>query len=341
MAFDLRRSFGTEVPYLDRICSISETPLGSLYSFGVGIEFPNEDEARLPESLKKLETLTERIKEFPLAKKVHSVLDVVKDLNMVLNANDPAYYAIPASREQIAQILLLYENAGGTEAERWTDYEYKRLRIMIEIDDYNSGEAVRELNAIKAWGAELFPDAKVILTGTLCQFTQIQDYVSWGQVQSVFTSMLTISLIMALAFASLRIGLIAMIPNLLPAFFVCAIMGFFNIPLDMMTVTVIPMLLGLAVDDTIHFINHCQLEFIRTGNYRESVRRTFLSTGKAMLLTSCILSLSFMAYLFSKMVIFVHMGILVAIGVIVAVLCDYFITPNLLVRLKAFGEEKQ
>ena len=60
-----------------------------------------------------------------------------------------------------------------------------------------------------------------------------------------------------------------------------------------------------------------------------------------MLLTSCILSLSFMAYLFSKMVIFVHMGILVAIGVIVAVLCDYFITPNLLVRLKAFGEEKQ
>ncbi len=341
VAFDLRRSFGTEVPYIERICGISETPLGSLYSFGVGIEFPNEDEARLPENLKKLETLTERIREFPLAKKVHSVLDVVKDLNLVLNANDPAFYAVPESREQIAQILLLYENAGGTEAERWIDYEYKRLRIMIEIDDYNSGEAARELNAIKAWGAELFPDAKVILTGTLCQFTQIQDYVSWGQVQSVFTSMLTISVIMALAFASLKIGLIAMIPNLLPAFFVCAVMGFFNIPLDMMTVTVIPMLLGLAVDDTIHFINHCQLEFIRTGNYRESVRRTFLSTGKAMLLTSCILSLSFMAYLFSKMVIFVHMGVLVAIGVIVAVLCDYFITPNLIVRLKVFGEEKK
>ena len=81
------------------------------------------------------------------------------------------------------------------EAERWIDYEYKRLRIMIEIDDYNSGEAVRELNAIRQWGAELFPGAKVILTGTLCQFTQIQDYVSWGQVQSVFMSMLTISMI--------------------------------------------------------------------------------------------------------------------------------------------------
>ena len=148
-------------------------------------------------------------------------------------------------------------------------------------------------------------------------------------------------MIMALAFASLRIGLIAMIPNLLPAFFVCAVMGFFNIPLDMMTVTVIPMLLGLAVDDTIHFINHCQLEFMRTGNYRESVRRTFLSTGKAMLLTSCVLSLSFMAYAFSKMVIFVHMGVLVTIGVLVAVMCDYFITPNLIVRLKVFGDERK
>lgn len=341
VAFDLRRSFGTDVPYVDRICRISETPLGSLYSFGVGIEFPNEDEARLPENLRKLETLTNRIREFPLTKKVHSVVDILKDLNLVLNANDPAHYVLPGSREEIAQVLLLYENAGGTEAERWIDYEYKRLRIMIEIDDYNSGEAARELNAIRQWGAELFPGAKVILTGTLCQFTQIQDYVSWGQVRSVFMSMLTISMIMALAFASLRIGLIAMIPNLLPAFSVCAVMGFFNIPLDMMTVTVIPMLLGLAVDDTIHFINHCQLEFMRTGNYRESVRRTFLSTGKAMLLTSCVLSLSFMAYAFSKMVIFVHMGVLVTIGVVVAVMCDYFITPNLIVRLKAFGDERK
>jgi len=341
VAFDLRRSFGTDVPYVDRICRISETPLGSLYSFGVGIEFPDEDEARLPENLRKLETLTERIKEFPLTKRVHSVVDVLKDLNLVLNANDPAHYVLPGSREEIAQVLLLYENAGGTEAERWIDYEYKRLRIMIEIDDYNSGEAARELNTIRQWGAELFPGAKVILTGTLCQFTQIQDYVSWGQVRSVFMSMLTISMIMALAFASLRIGLIAMIPNLLPAFSVCAVMGFFSIPLDMMTVTVIPMLLGLAVDDTIHFINHCQLEFMRTGNYRESVRRTFLSTGKAMLLTSCVLSLSFMAYAFSKMVIFVHMGVLVTIGVLVAVMCDYFITPNLIVRLKVFGDERK
>lgn len=341
VAFDLRRSFGREVPYVDRICRISETPVGSLYSFGVGIEFPSDDLARMPENLRKLEILTDRIREFPLSKKVHSILDVIKDLNMVLNAGDPAYYVIPETRQEIAQILLLYENAGGTEAERWVDYEYRRLRIMIEIDDYNSAEATRELEAIQRWGAELFPDARVILTGTLCQFTQIQDYVSWGQVQSVLVSMCTISLIMALAFGSLRIGLIAMIPNLLPAFFVCAIMGLFNIPLDMMTVTVIPMLLGLAVDDTIHFINHSQLEFMRTGNYREGVRLTFLSTGKAMLLTTIILSLSFMAYLFSKMVIFVHMGVLVATGVVAALLCDYFITPNLLVRLQVFGKEKR
>ena len=340
VAFDLRRSFGTEVPYIDRICRISETPLGSLYSFGVGIEFPNPDEARLPENLRKLEILTDRIREFPLTKKVHSVLDVVKDLNQVLNAGNPESYTIPQTREEIAQVLLLYENAGGTEAERWIDYEYRRLRVMIEIDDYNSGEAVRELEAIRTWGKELFPDARVILTGTLCQFTQIQDYVSWGQVQSILISMVVISLLMAVVFGSLKIGLIAMIPNILPAFFVCAVMGFFNIPLDMMTVTVIPMILGLAVDDTIHFINHCQLEFMRTGNYRESIRTTFMSTGKAMLLTSSILCFSFSAYMFSKMIIFVHMGILVIIGIFAAFLSDYFITPNLIVRLRVFGEER-
>lgn len=341
VAFDLRRSFGTSVPYVDRICRISETPLGSLYSFGVGIEFPNKDEARLPENLKKLEILTDRIREFPLTKKVHSVLDVVKDLNNVLNPEDPASYSIPDTREEIAQILLLYENAGGTEAERWVDYDYQRLRVMIEISDYNSGEAIRELNAIRQWGGELFPDAKIVLTGTLCQFTQIQDYVSWGQIQSILISLVTISLLMGLVFGSIKIGLIAMIPNILPAFFVCAVMGFFHIPLDMMTVTVIPMLLGLAVDDTIHFINHCQLEFMRTGSYRESVRLTFASTGKAMLLTSTVLVLSFAAYMFSKMIIFMHMGVLVMVGIIAAFLADYFVTPNLIVRMKVFGEERK
>lgn len=340
VAFDLRRSFGTDVPYVDRICKISETPLGSLYSFGVGIEFPDQDDARMPENLIKFEMLIDEIRSFPLTKKVHSVIDVIKDLNMVLNEDNIEYYRLPDKQDEIAQILLLYENAGGTEAERWIDYEYKRLRVMIEIDEYNSAEAARELARIEEFGKSLFPDAKIILTGTLSQFTKIQEYVSWGQVQSVILSMIAISIFMSIAFASFKIGLIAMIPNLLPAFFVCAVMGYFHIPLDLMTVTVIPMLLGLAVDDTIHFINQCRLEFVRTGSYHESVRKTFKSTGKAILLTTCVVSLSFMAYTFSKMILFVHMGILVATGVFCAVLCDYFVTPNLIVQLKVFGAEK-
>jgi predicted RND superfamily exporter protein len=107
----------------------------------------------------------------------------------------------------------------------------------------------------------------------------------------------------------------------------------------MMTVTCIPMLLGLAVDDTIHFINHSQLEFMRTRSYAESTRRVFVSVGTALFLTSSVLILCFSAYLISAAKMFINMGYLVAAGILAALLADYFITPVLLKWAKPFGRE--
>jgi predicted RND superfamily exporter protein len=261
-------------------------------------------------------------------------------MNQVLNAGDPAHYRIPESREMIAQLLLLYENAGGAETEKWVDYDYQRLRLMVEIDDYNSGEAARELSLIQERGRQLFPDAHVLLIGSISQFTVMQDYVTWGQIKSFFIALGLIALLMTLVFGNLKTGLIGMIPNVAPALAVGGIMGFAGIPLDIMTVTTIPMLLGLAVDDTIHFINHSQLEFMRTRSYAEGTRRVFIGVGTAMFLTSMVLILCFSAYLVSAAKVFVNMGYLVAVGILAALLADYFITPVLLNWARPFGEEK-
>ena len=118
-------------------------------------------------------------------------------------------------------------------------------------------------------------------------------------------------------------------------------MGFADIPLDIISVTIMPMLLGLAVDDTIHFINHCQLEFERYGNYAESCRRTFLAVGGALFMTTVILTLNFAVYMVSVVKFFFHMGILVGAGLLAALLADYFVTPALIIRTKAFGPERQ
>lgn len=340
VSFDVRRSFGTKVPYVNRITEIADTPVGSLYSYGVAIEFPRPDMAKEPENLRKFELLTGEVAALPLTKKISSLLDIIKDMNQMLHDGDPAWYRIPETREMVAQQLLLYENAGGSEAERWVDYDYQRLRLMVEMNDYNSGEAADELEFIQKRAKELFPDSHVLLIGSISQYTVMQDYVTWGQISSFALALAAITVLMSLVFGSLRVGLIGMIPNIAPALVVGGVMGFAGTPLDMMTVTIMPMLLGLAVDDTIHFINHSQLGFQLSGSYRQATRRSFLVVGSAMFYTSLVLLLSFSAFLVSLAKIFVSMGILVGAGILAALLTDYFVTPVLLEKFRVFGKEK-
>lgn len=341
VSFDVRRTYGLGIPYVERLDSIGKTPVGSLYSYGVALEFDRPGAAKEPENLRKFDQLVQEVQSFQLTKKVSSLLDIVKDMNQVLNAGDPEFHGIPEERDMIAQLLLLYENAGGAEAEKWVDYDYQRLRLMVEVDDYNSAQAAWELRRIEELGKALFPDAKILLIGAISQYTVMMDYVTWGQIQSLFIALGVIAALMAVVFGSLKTGLIAMVPNISPVLAVGGMMGFAGIPLDMMTVTVIPMLLGLAVDDTIHFTNHSQLEFERTGSYAESTRRMFATVGVTLLLTSLVLILTFSAYLTSAANVFVNMGFLVAVGILAALAADYFMTPVLLRWVKVFGEERR
>jgi predicted RND superfamily exporter protein len=340
VSFDVRRTFGLKIPYVNRIDYIGSTAVGSVYSYDVALEFDTPDAAKEPENLRKFEQLVQEVSDFPLTKKTSSLLDIIKDMNQVLNGGDPEYYRIPETREMVAQLLLLYENAGGAEAEKWVDYDYQRLRLMVEISTYSSSEAIRELQQIRTRAAELFPEADVLLIGSISNYTVMMQYVTWGQMKSFFIALVVIAFLMTLVFGSIKTGLIAMIPNISPALAVGGIMGFAGIPLDMITVTIMPMLLGLAVDDTIHFINHSQLEFIRTGSYRKITRKVFITVGTALFLTSLVLILNFSAYLFSVAKVYVNLGILVAAGILAALLADYFMTPVLLNRFRPFGPER-
>jgi predicted RND superfamily exporter protein len=143
-----------------------------------------------------------------------------------------------------------------------------------------------------------------------------------------------------IVFGSVKTGLIALIPNITPAIVIGGLMGFMDIPLDSSTVLILPMILGLAVDDTIHFINHSKLEFIRTRNYKESILKSIRSVGVALVFTTLVLSANFLTYLTSEVKFYFFLGILAMSGMISALIADFFITPLLFKRFKIFGEEK-
>jgi predicted RND superfamily exporter protein len=337
---DMRKTIGTKVPYVKNLFEIAQTELGSLYSYEIMIELPEEGMAKDPDVLKKLETLESKALESSLAKKTNSILDVIKDMNQVLHEDNIAYYQIPENRELVAQLLLLYENAGGTESEYWVDYDYKYLRLSVHLNDWQVKQMTEDFNEVSRYAKELFPKSEINIVGTVPQFIKMIDYITRGQIISFGIALLVIAVLMMIVFGSVKTGLIALIPNLTPVIVIGGIMGFAGIPLSSSTVLIIPVILGLAVDDSIHFINHSKMEFLRTRNYRESILRSIRSVGVALVFTTLVLGANFLTYLTSEVNYYFFLGILAVSGMLSALLADFFITPLLFKRFKIFGEEK-
>lgn len=340
-AFDIERTMGLKVDYVKEVMEVGHSELGSLYSYDLIVELPENDMAKEPENLKRLDELQAKVNGYDLTKRSTSILDILKDLNQTLNNGDTAFYRIPDTEEEVAQMFLLYENAGGTESEYWMDYDYRRLRLMVEISEFNSARVERELSRIQNDAEKLFPGAKITTVGNIPQYVTMMQYLVRGQMLSFVISILIIGVILMIAFQSIRVGLIGLIPNMMPAIFVGGYMGWAGIPLDMMTATLLPMMLGMAVDDTIHFINHSKLEYDRTLHYQTAIRRTFRVVGIAIVITSVITSAVFASFCSSACNMCLNFGLMAIIGILSALAADLFVTPILVNKCKVFGKEKQ
>jgi len=338
--FDPIKTFGLKIPYVQEISEVGNSPIGAIYSYDVVVEFPEEGMAKLPENMRRLEALEEKIKALELTKRTSSILDIVKDMNRTLHSNDESYYQIPDNNNMAAQLLLMYEMSGGNETEKWMDYEYTRLRLMVEISMFKASEVEHEIEYVKSVAKDIFPESKVSMVGMLIQGAMLNNYIARGQISTTLFAIIVIGLLMMVVFRSIKTGLIGLIPNLTPVFVIGGIMGYLDIGMDMMSMTIIPMIMGIAVDDTIHFINHCKYETEQGLGYNEAITHTFRTVGKALLMTTFILVITFSMYTTSIAKIFEHMGYLIGAGFISALLADYTVTPILLKAVKSFGQKQ-
>lgn len=340
-AFDVEKTMGRKVEYVKKFLDLCDTELGSMYSYDLMITLPHADDAKKPENLKRLDQLATITEGYLLTKRHNSVTDIIKDMNCTLNGGKQQFYCIPDDADMVAQLLLLYENAGGTESEYWMDYDYRRLRLQVEIKNYNSNEAEKEMDALQAEARRLFPQAHISMVGNIPQFTVMQQYVERGQMWSMLLSVLVIGVILVLVFSSWKVGLVGMIPNLAPAVIVGGMMGWLDYPLDMMTASLIPMILGIAVDDTIHFINHSHVAYDRCGDYGGAIRSTFRTEGLAIVMSTVVVSATFAGFMSSNATQMVNWGILAVAGMVSALLADLFLTPILFKYLRVLGKEKR
>ncbi|MEZ4463401.1 MAG: hypothetical protein R3F43_02510 [bacterium] len=149
--------------------------------------------------------------------------------------------------------------------------------------------------------------------------------------RSFGTAFLAITILMTpVLLRSLKLGLIAMVPNLLPIAFIMGIMGVAGIPIDMNTLLIASIAIGIAVDDTIHFLHHFRLYHDRSANVEDAIGFSMRHSGRAMVSTSLILLIGFSAYMGSQMVNIVRFGLLVGLTSAMALIVDLIVTPALL-----------
>ena len=345
VTLDYIEMLGLKIPYIARLAKLQNTQLGSVYSYKILIEYPDVDEFKKPERMFALEKLENTLGNLSLTRKsngkprVKSVLDIVKETNRMLNGDDPAYYSIPDDENLLTQELFLYEITGGSRLYDWLNADYNMAYVNVNLATYDSSQIASNIADAEKAAEELFPGAEVSAIGAVAEFAEMNGKIVRGELKSFAGSFIMIAAMLILVFMSIRTGLIGMIPNVTPVIILAGIMGYFRFRLDMMTMTVMPMILGIAVDDTIHFINHVKYYYEVHGNYKDAILRTYLEIGKTMCMTTVIICVMFLIYTFSPMNTMHRIGMLSIIGLTTALAADYLMTPVLIYVTKPFGKE--
>ena len=220
------------------------------------------------------------------------------------------------------------------------DTNERILRINGNIPDAGNIEVTKKNKAFNDFlvKSDLNKKYKITLTGTAHLYDKNIRYLSRSLVIGLCVSTGIVSLLMGLIFKSFRMVLISIVPNLIPLLIIGGLMGFFGIELKTSTAIIFTIAFGIAVDDTIHLLGKFKIELLKGRSKIYAIKRAYITTGKAMILTSLILCSGFLLLLFSTFSGTVNLGGLLSATLFIAVILDLTLLPVLLLL---FYKEKK
>ncbi len=335
---DTTEMMGDEIDYVRNARYIGER-LGFLYTYDLLIELPEEGMGQQSDVLLPLNQFQEEIEDSAGTAGVNSLANLLREINMIMNDNNPEYYTVPEDDQLISQYLLLYEMSGGEGLESVVDFGYENLRMSVQIND-TADETLNNIREIEERGNQYFSDdIEISKVGELAMALRSMDLLGSGQINSIAIAIIVIGLIMILILKNLKMGLISVIPVALSVLSIMGVMGLTDMNLDLVTIMISPMVIGIAIDDTVHYFLHYKEEFTRTGSYREANRKTFKKIARALISTSVVLMIGFGILSLVRFQAYTNMGILAVLGIFVALAANLIVAPALLTFLKPLGSE--
>jgi predicted RND superfamily exporter protein len=268
---------------------------------------------------------------------------------------------------KVQSLAIVYQLAQDINRGRLNDFELAVLRRMLSddithflIDPYLSDEQqeARITMRVKETSPELkrvelvkkinryiqdemgYSEDRVRFTGMLVLYNNMLQSLFHSQIVTIGAVFFCIMLMFVVLFRSLRIAIISILPNILAAGVVLGGMGLAGIPLDMMTITIAAITVGVGVDHAIHYFYRFRLEFAQTGNYVEAMHRSHESIGRAMYYTAVIIIVGFSVLAMSEFIPSIYFGLLTAFAMFAAILGSLTLLPKLILILKPLGPEK-
>ncbi len=263
--------------------------------------------------------------------KAWSLPTILKEIHQALNENRLSYYTIPDNRDLIAQELLLFENSGSDDLEDVVDSQFSKVRVTMKAPFTDAVKYSQLIDDAVAYFESHFPEATITTTGMIPLLAQTFTNSIYSLAKSYLTALIVISILMVLLIGRLRIGLLSMIPNLAPIILTMGIIYILGFPMDLFTMLVASIAIGLAVDDTIHFMHNFRRYYEQSGDPVAAVHQTLRTAGRAMLVTTIVLAIGFFVLAFSKLTNIHNFGVLTGVTIITALLADYFLAPALMV----------
>ena len=289
-------NFFADTHPLHQSAVLIDSQLAGIYSFQVMLEGP-ADSLKSPDTLARIERLEGQLRTLPSVRKVTSHADYIKRVNRQLHGDRPEAEVIPPSAEAIAQELFLFglSDDGRAELERVVSSDFSRAQITVKMASHSSDLVFQEIGQAGTMAAEAFDgsDVRTNTTGSGRLFSTLDHYMVVSQLSSFGTAFLTVFGVIFLVFRSARFGMLAIVANTFPVLVILGFMGWLGITLNIATIMVASVTLGVVDDDTIHFINRYRREAAGGASTEDAIETATIHEGRASLTTAIINTLAY------------------------------------------------
>lgn len=330
VGYDLVSSFHPDNPVRKDFNRINKHLEGA-NSINVILTTSVTDGFKVPQNLRTLEALQDWLAEQPEVGGSTSFADYIKAIHRGIQGGGSDYYTIPVSKDLVSQLLVI---GGNDEINQYVDHEFKTANVVVRTTAMDSIGVMDLVERIETYLGKIPHHIQGRVTGDTVLISRTMDDLAVGQAKSLVTAFIIIYLILVMLFTSFKTGLIALIPNVLPVLIYFGILGWSGIHLNAQTGLVACIILGIAVDDTIHLLTHFNRAAKEYADEGRGVVEAMRQVGRPVTFTTAALCLGFGCFVFSEMRPQVEFGYLATVTLLAAWLVDLTFTPALATRMQ-------